>query len=426
MNTIPVRFLNDPKYQICILLIALYLFCDFEYNLFIAKYYLSAGFEYHFSLEKNIISKLLMLFSLFYLFVKSSEFIKSVTVVFHATLVIPNLVLFQYMDLPVAYLFFIFIFIGLLNYSGFYIPIPKSRKINDKQKSLILVVLALLALLPFLLTFQVHFNLDFLKMGGELYDVRREAGAISNVVTRYLFSPLFKIILPLVIVYGLRESKFLVSGIGVACIFLLFFMLPHKSVFFAAFVVLFFYFTASYLKKTRTFLVLFVALLFFTKFLHLFAGNILPESIFYRRFLMLPAFLNILYFEQFVDAPIYFSHSIFKSFIDYPHTLQPSNLIGLTYGGNPLTNANNGFLSDGFMNLGYFGMALFTLFVTLIFKFFDALKIPPQYFGIFFLIIGVFNSAAFFTSLLTHGLILFIIIAYFFLNNSKQQLPNKE
>ena len=77
-------------------------------------------------------------------------------------------------------------------------------------------------------------------MGPELYAVRKLASESSNIATRYLFTPLYQIVLPLVIAYGLKENKYSVSIIGVTCIFLLFFMLPHKSVFFASFVVLFY------------------------------------------------------------------------------------------------------------------------------------------------------------------------------------------
>jgi len=149
-------------------------------------------------------------------------------------------------------------------------------------------------------------------------------------------------------------------------------------------------------------------------------GNIYLESLFIRRVFFVPALLNQFYFDFFADNHLYLSHSIFKSFIDYPYELNPSHLIGKEYFSSEVMSANNGFISDGFMNFGIVGIILNIIFVTMLIKFFDDQKISSKFFGIFILMIFSLLSSFFLTNLLTHGIILLILLTIFILKNTKQ------
>jgi len=79
------------------------------------------------------------------------------------------------------------------------------------------------------------------------------------------------------------------------------------------------------------------------------------------------------------------------------------------------------------MNLGMIGPFLFVLLVGWIFKFFDALKIHPMYFGVFFLLVLTLRSSALLTAVVTHGVWALAILSYFILRNSNNRslLPTK-
>ena len=189
---------------------------------------------------------------------------------------------------------------------------------------------------------------------------------------------------------------------------------------------IFFYFFNSSFKKVLVFLSLTFGLLIIGKILYNLNGHLMTESLLLRRYLLLPSYLNIIYFDFFKDQPLYFSHSIFSSINEYPFDIGPTFLIGKAAFDNIHTNANNGFLSDGFMNMGYAGMFLFTVIVGFIVKLFDSMNISPKYFGLFFLLINLLRSSALLTSLLTHGIWLLILISYFFLFQKTNLLAEKQ
>ena len=57
----------------------------------------------------------------------------------------------------------------------------------------------------------------------------------------------------------------------------------------------------------------------------------------------------------------------------------------------------------------------FVLVAALIFKFFEALKLSSAYFGVLFLYLFTLLNGALFTSLLTHGGLVLILVAMLFI-----------
>jgi hypothetical protein len=104
--------------------------------------------------------------------------------------------------------------------------------------------------------------------------------------------------------------------------------------------------------------------------------------------------------------------------------LAPNLLIGQEYFPNSIKSANSGFISDGFMNLGYFGVILNIIGVITVFKLFSIIKISVKYSGVFTIIIYTLVNGYFLTSMLTHGIIIMLIISFFMLRNSQQQTNN--
>jgi len=427
MNSINnlTRALDNKKVQYIAIVVLFYVFAVYEYKVFIVKHYSYIGFEYDPSLFKICLSIVIFLSSFFFLIVRSSPFIKGISSLIQILTLLPILIVFQFQELNPSYIICSLLWLFLINSSVFHIKIPKVITLKQNQKSLLLLIITICCFVPFFFIYPIHFNLDLFKLGEETYEVRAELNTIGNLFTSYVISPLSTILLPICAIYGLKENRFGMAVFAVLGTMLLFLMTPHKSIFFGIFVVIFFYFKRNIFSKTLLFASLLLILLVIGKLIYLINGDLTIESLFYRRYLLLPALLNQMYFDFFEGNSIYFSNSFLSSFIDYPYKIDPAHLIGVELYNNPETHANNGFLSDGFMNLGYYGMILFTVIVSAIIKFLDALKIDPRYFGLFFLMMNLFRSAALSTSLLTHGLWVLIIICFFIITDQSDKVNIK-
>ena len=100
--------------------------------------------------------------------------------------------------------------------------------------------------------------------------------------------------------------------------------------------------------------------------------------------LFLPSQLNFYYFDFFSGNPLYFAESnLFKMFVDYPFDKPIGYVISEAYFSSSGMNANNGIIGDGYMNLGYWGVALNVALVSLIFAFFNSMQLDSRYLGVF-------------------------------------------
>ena len=112
-----------------------------------------------------------------------------------------------------------------------------------------------------------------------------------------------------------------------------------------------------------------------------------------------------------------------RNIIDYPYDLPVNFLIGEQYSGDVATSANNGFISDAFANLGYLGVAVISMLVAVIFSTFKSMNISHRFFGIFFILMSfTMVGSAFFTTLLTHGLLILLLVSQLFLKDTADSL----
>ena len=155
--------------------------------------------------------------------------------------------------------------------------------------------------------------------------------------------------------------------------------------------------------------------LFFVIFDSQFLGSLLI-----RRLFFVPVFLNFTYIEFFANNNlVYWSNGILSSLIEYPYSLQPTFLIGEFVGSTDMS-ANTGFLANGYMHFGYLGIAIYTILSVLIFNVINILGKRNDKFLVmaitFLPIHALFIGSDLFTTLLTHGLMMAIIILYLFEN----------
>lgn len=138
------------------------------------------------------------------------------------------------------------------------------------------------------------------------------------------------------------------------------------------------------------------------------AGDFYMTSLITRRVFFVPAMLSDAYFRFFDDNFMYLSHSLLSPWIENPLHMSPSMAMGQQYFGVMDLNANNGVVADGFMNFGVFGMFIWAVMLGLTVSLFNAIGAPIDRRIAFPIALNTFNTfvnGAFFTSLLTHGVL---------------------
>lgn len=411
---------NKYKITNIILLSLIYLWLEYVYKEFVYVDFKYMGFVYMFSLKKYILSKFVFIFFIVLISVKvNSKFIYSIYLLFFLFLFIPNLIYFEFNNSDIRIIVSIckfLIFLKLFDHVKLNIPIVK---ITENQSLYLIVSLALILMIPFVMKNGFNLNYNLLKLK-DVYEVRESASEHSFYLSGYFYSNLAKVVLPVLLIFSIIKKRYVFIIISITALVYLYLIAGHKSVFFGTIVIVMFFFFKDYYKKICVFI--FLVFLYFigSRILSIY-GNIIPESMIVRRVFFIPALLNEFYFDYFHKNHVFFSHSVLSSFVEYPYDLPPSKIIGEVYFGSENNNANNGFISDGFLNLGMTGVILFSLLISFIIKIISVLKVDSRYFGVYFLMIFTLISSAFFTSLLTHGIILLLLISYFFLKTTKFQ-----
>ncbi len=339
---------------------------------------------------------------------------------FFILLTIPSLITFTSENMyPVSLmLFHQLLFFGLYFFSKIKVNFDRVPVLNKRQALLLFLILTTIGVIPYLLVYGPHINLKNLLLI-DVYYTRTRMAALTNPYFGYTYSLFTRIVIPLLIVFALELRNKLVVLIGVFYLILFYLFGAHKTVYLGLIVVLIFY-RWSYLKTIKKvlkysnlFIILCIVLAFFS--------YDYPWILTFRRIHFLPALLDIAYLDFFAENYIYWSESILKSFVDYPYDLKHTYLIGQEYFKNPNMAANNGLISDGYMNFGTLGVLINIVIVSLYFMLLNSLNIPARYFGIYLLVVFSFLSSATFTVFLTHGGIALLLVSIFILNEKKSQ-----
>lgn len=153
-------------------------------------------------------------------------------------------------------------------------------------------------------------------------------------------------------------------------------------------------------------------------------------SLFVRRMLITPGLLLNYYFDFFSNNPkIYLSHSIFVNFIDYPYDRLPPFLIGKEFFGREDLAANANIWADSYANFGYFGIFFFTLLLSGILYLYDCIS-EKRNFIVSVTLIAMpawsLVDTSLMTSILTHGILLALLINYFFKTTREEEAHNEK
>lgn len=371
---------------------------------------------FDFSVTRYLLAIILFLINIYFLLkLNKQKLVFIVLSIIFLLLTIPSLITFSsenmYPARLVVYhqtLFFAVYFFSKLKLSFQGVPV-----LNKKQALYFLFVLISIGIIPYIFVYGPYINLKNLLLQ-EVYITRNNMSGLTNPYFGYTYSVYTKILIPIMIVFALElRNRFLVF-IGVIYLVLFYLFGAHKTVY-VALIVVFIFYKLSYLTAIRKVLTLSNMLIILSGLLAVFGWDYL-WILSFRRVHFLPALLDICYVDFFKERPILWSESLPSMFFEYPYDIPHAKVIGEHYFNNPNMAANNGIISDGFMNFGTYGVIINIVLVATYFMVLNSLKIPSRYFGLFILIIFSFLSSSTLTVFLTHGAIALLFIAIFLLN----------
>ena len=401
---------------------------DFSYLNYVSKYYSYSGFNYQFSFNNYLIGWIIYVLGYWLLYNKKGINIYEIFYLIYFLYILPTITFFSLSDkqlnellLLILPYFVILFFINNKNKTLIFLPPIKNGKLIVLLTSIIII---LIVLYNYFLNTSGNMVFKF----SEVYIFRSKYGeTTSSGLYGYLNNWAGKVFSVLILAWSLKAKNYLWVFISILFIGLLFFLSGHKSVLQGLFIVIFFY-LLSKTKNTRILILYgFCGLLIISTAAYLINPSSYISSILIRRLLFLPVKINFTYLEYFsIHDKIYWSNSILKSIYQYPYDLKPAFLIGdYLYSSKDPVHANTGFIASGYMQAGYFGVLIYTFLSVLIFKLINTYSLRNSKFisfSILFIPINtLFFSSDFFTTLLTHGLLIAILCLCIF-NEKKYYL----
>ncbi|MBO7571097.1 MAG: hypothetical protein J6T48_02990 [Bacteroidales bacterium] len=403
-----------------LMFVCFYLVMLYEYFDFVVPLYAVNNFVLSYSTTTICVGFVMLFALLVRLFINKSisDFSYAISMFVAITFAVPAIIMYQFGNCTIFAPLYSILFVYAI--TSKYIVVPKFnvKGVQRKHRLGILILMSLLFLVPFVMTYKFNLNIKAFSFGSELYEARAAAKSSSNIFTSYLMGPLTKVLLPIAIILGIKEKKLWMSIIGILLMLYMFAVNPHKALFLSIFLIVAFYFFDNYKAKAGLILSGILILIFTSIFVSATTGNILAESIFVRRMFFLPVQICNYCFDFYDGNPIYLSHSVLSSLNDYPYSLEPAFLMGDYMYGKPGTSCNTGIIADGFMNFGHIGSILFVMVTAVIIKFIESLNIDKTYFGIVIAFVMLFLNSALLTSMLTHGGLFLLLILIFFMKDT--------
>lgn len=299
-------------------------------------------------------------------------------------------------------------------------PIVKARKIIFNTLSVSLPLISLVLIFIYLgVTINVNLN--------EVYNIREVYSEASIPFSGYLVNWSAKIVLPMLVLVALNEKKHYLLVISILAEFYLFSSTGHKTYLFAVPVAL----GTAYLVKKR-FFARKISVMLTAIIISCLVASLLFEyhwlvSLFLHRTFVVPAQLSFYYYDFFRDNYLFLSHSFLKALTKYPYDMSIPNIIGGVYMNDYDTYANNGIVADAYMNFGVLGIIVWPIILAFVLKLMDIVTIGKNKNIVYPLLllssISLINGALF-TSFLTDGILLCVVLVYLLPQNVKRETCN--
>ena len=375
------------------------------------------GFLININYIKLVESYVLLLIFAFILSKRNERISGFVVSMLILTSYIPTLTVYAMMDWPRMFLYamtIFWLFVVLLINKTPEIKVSKN-KFSPKIGKYFLVAFWITTVVVLLKNFGFSINLSL--SGLKIYFLRSQYNSTVSTLSYYLFDWTAYIVNPFLFSFSLIKRKKAIFLLVIILQILLFSITGLKSYLF----VLPFILAILLIFKTKepvfTASWIISGLIFIGLMTFLFTGDYSINSLFTRRVLLVPANLSFYYYDFFsTQNPLLLSgYRIFGFFTKYPYNLTPPRIIGEIYFPKLVENANNGIISDAYVNLRYFGMALWAVLLAVYLKIIDSLSENKFIaLGTIGVSIYILNNSAFLTSLLTHGLLVGILVLYLY------------
>ena len=274
----------------------------------------------------------------------------------------------NYIFLLWVYWFLLFLLIILI--PSFNLNVFKNLRSRYFYLALIFLICTAVIYLSWLNTgFRFVFNIFDSAM---IYGLRVEARDYSNFPLIGYLQHAGDNLLPILMVYMFAKGKKLFSLILAFIILLNFGISASKQVFLLLFLGVFSCFFIRNISLPRLFLIgtILVTLITLAEFYLL---NTAISSMFSSyRIYFIPAKYHHIYYEFFSTyQPDYFRQSFLRYFFESPYERSLHMILADYHNRDYYARANNGLFSDAVMNLGYLGIIIFPLLLTIVLKFLD-------------------------------------------------------
>jgi hypothetical protein len=395
------------------------------YVYFISDNFSYMGYILDFNVLKYIEAKILFLFFLILSLriYNLSKFMYSIYILLIFFFFIPNSIIFSFSDKIRGPLYSVSILlIVFFLFSHFKIKIT-SIKATPVFKYLLFTFIIILLTIPILNVFKLNINFKTL-IFKEIYETRALYSKLSAGFIDYLYNWEAKVIIPIAIVFFLMYKKYFIAGMSFLILIYFYLLSGNKAVYLTTFTTLFFFYIGNdYLKKTKYFLYILIGAYILIPCVDFLLNDFILRGIFVNRLLFFPSLLNYYYFDFFQDHNLYFSENhLFNFFNKSPYDVNSAIIISRKYFHTNEMYANNGLISDGYMNLGYLGVLILSVIFSTIFMFFNSFDIDEKFFGVFFILIFFVVSTPLLTVVSTGGVWLVLIFSFYM---TKKKIENQ-
>jgi len=199
-----------------------------------------------------------------------------------------------------------------------------------------------------------------------------------------------------------------------------------KSFLFAPALVLFLVYGVQEKRFLELLLKGFITGITFSFVFHALGGSIMPPSVFIRRLFFVPAQNYFNYYDFFSHHQLmYLSQSVLNPFLANPYGMRITNMIGSLYYGQPAMSVNTGYLADAYMNFGALGVVIFSVFLGMLLVILDSLSKRTNVaiaVAIVAMPLVTLVNSGFFTTLLTHGFLLGMLVLWLYSRGPSQSV----
>jgi hypothetical protein len=334
----------------------------------------------------------------------------------------PSLVIFSGSDLPFSFIALTWAAFAVLALVATFVKVPliPIKYINSKRIMQLFAVISLL----FIASIFAFGGGQYMNFNFELVEQFRGPAAENlPVLYGYLMSNFANVIIPTGVVLCILYRQRLLLFINIFCAVMIFALSSQKSPLFVPIIVFFVYWFSHHKRGlTITLLALITIVMIggLDFYLYQQGGEQIVSgwfgSLFVRRTLIVPSFLNWSYYDYFSVHPYsYWADSKFSlGLIEKTYDRSISLVIGEDYLGKIALNSNTGWIGSGMGQAGYFGVALYSVSIGLILSFLDSYSKKLGYslvLSIFIISVIIMTiSSDLTTMILTNGLFVLLLI----------------